>query len=92
MSPGKRIEENNRHIDKIERANELMADSPLNPYGEDIGVLFQYNRDYMAIEIPKPPTMRPPHMTLKGFQVLNEARSGGMFIKQPLSALIVRGI
>jgi len=91
-SPGKWILENNRHIKRILPAPELMADSGVNPHGAPVGVLFEYNRDNIAIEVPMPPTMRAPHPTLTGFQVLNEARCGGAFVKQPMSAMILTNL
>lgn len=92
FSPGKWILENNRHIKRILPAPELMADSGVNRFNSPVGVLFQYDKDNMAIELSMPPTMRAPHPTLTGFQVLNEARTGGMFVKQPLSAMILTGL
>jgi len=92
VSIGKFLLDNNRHLKRILPAPELMADSGLNRFNAPVGMLFEYNKDNMAIEVPMPPTMRPPHQTLTGVQVLNEAETGGMFIKQPLSALILTGL
>ncbi|MCL2357015.1 MAG: DUF2184 domain-containing protein [Defluviitaleaceae bacterium] len=92
LSPGQWILKNNRHIKRIVQAPELMGDSGMNPSGADVAVLFQYNKEFMSVEVPMPPTMRAPFPTLTGFQVLNEARSGGAFIKQPLSMRILTNI
>jgi len=92
LSPGQWILKNNRHVKRILPAPELMADSGVNRFKVPVGVLFEYNRDYIALEVPMAPTMRAPHPTLTGFQVLNEARVAGAFVKQPLSARIITGI
>jgi len=91
-SIGAWILENNRHIKRILPAPELMADSGLNRFKKPVGALFQYDKDNIAIEMPMLPRMAAPHATLTGFQVLNEARTGGMFVKQPMSAVILTNL
>jgi len=88
-SIGQWILDNNRHIKRIVPAPELMADSGLNRFNAPVGLLFEYGKENISMEIPMLPHMRAPFPTLTGFQVLNEARSGGMFIKQPMSAMIL---
>ncbi len=87
------IQENAPYLKTIESASELQEDaSDTNPYDVNMAFLYKKDPEKFSIEMPVPFLQHPAQPKNLEIEVMCEARTAGVILYYPLSALMIPGV